>query len=335
MNAPFSSQISHDLVGHENSVEEVRAAFASGRMHHAWLMVGMDGIGKTSFAWHIANHVLSNGANPIGKYNPQDRVTKLIQAEAHPDMLVVRRAADDKTGELRNVIVVDDALKVASFLRKTSTHGGWRVVIIDEAHRMNRHGENAILKILEEPPAHALILITATTPGALLPTIRSRCRILQLAPLDDAHMKVILARNAPDLSPEDSDRLIALAGGSAGFALKIARTGALPLYDDMLGLLNDTVALDVPRLHKLADQISRKADAESFEVLRALLLDRVREAAIGEATKGGDHRRVALCLQMLDRLQSIFDTCDTANLDRKLAFIRAVGETRQAHMRRE
>jgi DNA polymerase-3 subunit delta' len=332
MSAPLSHQISHDLVGHEDALRQVAEAFASGRMHHAWLLVGIEGIGKTSLAWHIANHVLSNGQNPIGKYNPQNRVTKLIQAEAHPDMLVVRRAIDEKTGELRNVIVVDDALKVASFLRKTSTHGGWRVVIIDEAHMMNRNGENAILKILEEPPAHALILITATTPGALLPTIRSRCRVLQLSPLDAAHMKVILSRSAPNLSSEEIDRLIGISGGSAGFALKIARTESLPLYEELESLLNALPALDVPRLHKLADQISRKADAESFEVVRTLLLDRVREAALSSAQNGADHALVERCLQVLDKISVLFTTADRANLDRKLAFIRAIGDIRDARI---
>lgn len=332
MNAPLSPHISHDLIGHEDAVRQVGEAFASGRMHHAWLLAGIEGIGKTSFAWHIANHVLSNGANPIGKYNLHDRVTKLIQAEAHPDMLVVRRAVDEKTGELRNVIVVEDALKVASFLRKTSTHGGWRVVIIDEAHMMNRHGENAILKILEEPPAHALIIITATTPGALLPTIRSRCRVLQLAPLDRAHMKIILARSAPDLSDEDAERLISLSGGSAGFALKIARTEALPLYEELQALLNVLPALDMPRLHKLADQISRKADAESYEVIRTLLLDRVRAATVQSAHNAVDRGLVERCLQTLDKISMLFATSDRANLDRKLTFIRAVSDIRDARI---
>jgi DNA polymerase-3 subunit delta' len=332
MNAPLSPQAGHDLIGHEDAVRQVGEAFAAGRMHHAWLLTGIDGIGKTSLAWHIANHVLSNGRNPIGRYDPHNRVTRLIQAEAHPDLLVVRRAADEKTGELRNVIVVDDALKVASFLHKTSAHGGWRVVIIDEAHMMNRFGENAILKILEEPPAHALILITATTPGILLPTIRSRCRLLQLAPLDDAHMKTVLARSAPDLPGDAIDRLTALSGGSPGFALKIARTESLPLIDDMNGLLNDLPELDVPRLHKLADQISRKADIESFEVLRALLRDRVRRAALHAARDGRDPGLVERCLQASDRLGALFVSADKANLDRKLAFIRAIGDIREARI---
>ena len=322
------SALGHDLIGHEDAVRQVTEAFASGRMHHAWLLTGIEGIGKSSLAWHIADHVLSNGRNPIGKHNPQDRVTKLIQAEAHPDLLSIRRAVDEKTGDLRNVIVVDDALKVASFLRKTSTHGGWRVVIVDEAHRLNRFGENAILKILEEPPPRALILITATTPGALLPTIRSRCRMLTLAPLGDAQMKVILMRSAPDLSQDQVERLVALSGGSAGFALKVARTETLPLYEEMNALLDSSSAPDMPRLHKLADQISRKADAESFEVMRALLLDRLRRSALQTAREDAGQSATEYCLDSLDKTAAIFAAAEQGNLDRKLAFTRAVAECR-------
>ena len=275
---------------------------------------------------------MSNGENAIGKYNPHNRVTKLIQAEAHPDLLVVRRGIDEKTGEPRNVITVDDALKVAAFLRMTSTHGGWRVVIIDEAHMLNRHGENAILKILEEPPAHALILITATTPGALLPTIRSRCRVLHLSPLDNPHMKVILSRSAPQLSGPDIDRLIALSSGSAGFALKIARTECLPLYDELQSLIAAFPTLDVPRLHKLADQVSRKADSESYEVLRALLMERVRAATFESARKNVGGGLVDRCLTVFDKMNATFAMADGANLDRKLAFIRAIGDLREARI---
>jgi len=177
------------LIGHDEALRQAAEAFASGRMHHAWLIAGIEGIGKMTLATHIAHHVLSNGAGKPGVVNAQDRIAKLMASEAHPDMLVIRRATDDKTGEMRKVIVVEDALKLGAFLRMTATHGGWRVVIVDEAHALNRNAQNAILKILEEPPSQALILMTATTPGALLPTIRSRCRIVQLAPLDEAHMK--------------------------------------------------------------------------------------------------------------------------------------------------
>ena len=318
------------LIGHDHAMQQVRDAFASGRMHHAWLLTGIEGIGKAALAQRIADHVLSGGQNPLGPLDRTNRTTKLILAEAHPDLLTVRRSVDEKTGAQRNVIVVDDALRVAAFLRKTSTHGGWRVVLVDEAHRLNRNGQNAILKILEEPPQRALIVLTATMPGALLPTIRSRCRSLSLAPLDEQAMRAILAQAAPRLEPDAVAELLQLAGGSAGFALKIVETEVLPLYTELKSLLAQLPKFDLPRVHKLADQISRKADAESYEVLTSLLVERLRldVAALAEAGIGGT--RIRAGLERWDRTRATLATAEHSNLDKKLAFVNALSDIQAA-----
>ena len=317
------------LIGHDDAMREVEAVYASGRMHHAWLIVGIEGIGKATLAKHIAQYMMANGQGELGKVNPHSSAAKLVEAETHPDLLIIRRPVDEKTGEQRNIIPVDEVLKVATFLHKTATHGGWRVVIIDEAHALNRFGQNAILKIVEEPPPQTLILITVTTPGALLPTIRSRCRLLQLAPLDAAPMRDILRHAAPQTSPEDVAELIKLSGGSIGFALKVLRTETLVMYREMLGILDTMPQMDVARLHKLADQIGRKADAESFDVLTALLTERLRVIAHEEANRE-PVGRVDLALQIWDKTRSTFAVADYANLDRKLAFINAMSEIRAA-----
>ncbi|MGE3622421.1 MAG: DNA polymerase III subunit delta' [Bdellovibrionales bacterium] len=323
------------LIGHDDALRQVREAFTGGRMHHAWLVSGIEGIGKATMACHIAHYVLSKGENTLGNINQKHPVAKLINACAHPDLLIVGRAANDK-GELRNVIVVDDALKIASFLHKTATHDGWRVVIVDEAHALNRHGQNAILKILEEPPARALIVMTTTSPGALLPTIRSRCRLLPLEPLDEPGMKAVLARFAPEASDGELDNLVGLAGGSAGFALKIIRTETLPLYSELRALLQVMPELDIARLHKLADKIGRKADAESFDVLTTLLLDILRQSVQANARKGGGREEplaslsVDRALQLFDKTRTTFNMAENANLDRKLAFINAISDIRRA-----
>jgi DNA polymerase III subunit delta' len=315
------------FVGHVDALREVRDAFASGRMPHAWLIAGIEGIGKAALAKHIAQFVLANGAGELGNPNPEERIARLVEAETHPDLLIIRRAADEKTGAMRNIIPVEDILKVAPFFHKTATHGGWRVVIIDEAHTLNRFGQNAILKIVEEPPERALILLTVTTPGFLLPTIRSRARVLQLSPLKPQDMRELLRAKAPQALPQDIDAVIALSSGSVGFALKILRTETLPLYKEMLGILDAMPQLDVARLHKLADQIARKADAESFEVLSALLVERLRMATHDEVKQKG---RVDIALQLWDKTRATFTTAETANLDKKLAFINAMSDIRAA-----
>lgn len=317
------------LIGHKQAQTEIAQAFAAGRMHHAWLMTGPEGIGKYRLALHIANHILSNGQNPIDHWQATNRVTKLIQAESHPDLFILRRAIDEKTGSQRQVIVVEDTLKVTSFLRKTATHGGWRIVIVDEAHALNRFSQNAILKILEEPPAHTVILMTATTPGILLPTIRSRCRLLSLAVLDQQTMRMILTRAMPDLLPDDMESLIALSDGSAGFALKIAQANALPLYRDMLDILNKLPKLDLTRLHKFADLLGRKADVETYQVLTTLLLRHIRQQILSQSRTAPPmiiNRR----FDMYEKVKNTFDMADQANLDHKLAFIKAISDIRTA-----
>jgi len=327
------------LIGHGPSLSQITEAFAGGRLYHAWMISGIEGIGKATLAYHIANYVLSGGRNQLGNLDLNQPAAKLIKAEAHPDMIVVRRMADEKSGELRNVIVVDDVLKLAPFMHKTATHGGWRVAIIDEAQTLNRFGQNALLKILEEPPSRCLILMTTTIPGALLPTIRSRCRPLNLEPLSQNHMKTILARLQVELPPNELAHLVQLSAGSIGFALKIIRTETLPLYDALLELLKNMPVLDIAKLHKLADQIARKADAESFTVISTLLIDvlrrSVRAQAMGESSIGSDQisfpqGKLDRSLRLWEKVHTTFTTADSANLDRKLAFINVMTDIRQS-----
>lgn len=320
------TETSLSFVGHADALREVQASYASGRMPHAWLIAGIEGIGKAALAKHIAQFVLTNGEGELGKPCVHQSA-KLVEAESHPDLLIIRRGRDEKTGILRNIIPVEDILKVAPFFHRTASHGGARVAIVDEAHALNRFGQNAILKIVEEPPPRALILLTATTPGVLLPTIRSRVRVLQLSPLGDENMRALLRNTAPQTSPEDITAVIELSGGSVGFALKILRAEALPLYREMLGVLDVLPQMDIARLHKLADQIARKADSESFEVLSALLVERLRAATHGEAERH-PQSRVDSALQLWDKTRATFAAADFANLDRKLAFINAMSDIR-------
>lgn len=317
------------LFGHDEAMRQFAAAYASGRMHHAWLMTGVEGVGKATLAWHMAHYVLSGGKNPLGKLDMQHPVARLVAGEAHPDLFVLRRPVDDKTGAMKDVIPAEDARKLAPFLHKTATHGGWRVAIIDEAHALNRFGQNAILKVIEEPPRKCLILITTTTAGALLPTIRSRCRVLPLRPLDDQALRTVLGHCGLEAGQEaDFGPAIRLAGGSAGFAVKILQTECLPLYEEMLEILGKLPALDMARLHGLADRIGRKADRDSFGIVTTLLNDHLRQKAKEEASQGG--YRLDRALRLWDKVGHIFAQAADANLDHKLAFVNAVAAIRHA-----
>lgn len=317
------------LIGHDEALSQVAAAFTSGRMPHAWLITGIEGVGKATLAWHVAHHVLSGGQNPAGQLDMNHPVARLVAGEAHPDLFVVRRPFDEKTGRFRDSIPVEEVRKMAPFLSMTATHGGWRVILLEEAHALNRHGQNAILKVVEEPPANCLILLTATAPGALLPTIRSRCRVLPLQPLEDRPLAAILARCELDLPPDETQRLIRLAGGSAGFALRIAETEALPLFDELTSLLNDAATPDMIKVHALADRIGRKAETDRFTVIAQLLIEALRRNA-SDMARSGEAPDLSRALQTWERVRQTFVMAVESSLDKKLAFVQVMGNIQQS-----
>ena len=184
------------LLGREAAESALRRLFESGRLPHALLLSGPRGIGKATLAFRFARFVLANGAgegSPGGLSGgseesglaiaPESGTFRRVASGGHADLLTVERAYDPRRRRLRGEIVVEDTREIAAFLRLTPAEGGWRVVIVDGADEMNRNAANALLKILEEPPRRALLLLVAHSPGRLLPTIRSRCRRFPLAPL--------------------------------------------------------------------------------------------------------------------------------------------------------
>src|SRR5207249_3413997 len=145
---------------------------------------------------------------------PESGTFRRVASGGHADLLTIERAYDPRRRRLRGEIVVGDTREIAAFLRLTPAEGGWRVVVVDGADEMNRNAANALLKILEEPPRRALLLLVAHSPGKLLPTIRSRCRRLPLAPLPAAIVFRLLARYRPDLPEAEAAALTALCAGS-------------------------------------------------------------------------------------------------------------------------
>ena len=176
------------LIGHEAVERELSEAFAGGRMHHAWLIVGPEGVGKATLAYRLARHVLArpDERDPAGQsleIAPETAAARQIRALSHPGLLVLRRPYDVRSKRIAASIPVDVVRRLKSFLGLTAAEGTWRVVIVDAADELNINAANALLKSLEEPPTRALFLLVASEPSRLLPTIRSRCRRLDLAPL--------------------------------------------------------------------------------------------------------------------------------------------------------
>ena len=182
------------IVGQDRAVEQFASAWATRRLHHAWLLAGPKGVGKATFAHAAARRVLADAAGPPfeapGLRTPDDHpIVKLVEAGSHPDMRWLERLPKEKGEGLARDISVDQVRELGEFMGMTAALSPWRVTVIDTVDELAGAGANALLKMLEEPPANTLFFLVSHAPGRLLPTIRSRCRRVDFQPLpDDAIM---------------------------------------------------------------------------------------------------------------------------------------------------
>lgn len=213
------------LIGHDAQVATMLAAAKSGRMHHGWIFAGPRGIGKAAFARALALRLLADAAGPVidgsGLDVPETHpIRRLIDASAHPDYAEL--APLEKDGVAARNISVDQVRGLHRLIHSAPSLSSRRIVVIDSADDLERGAANALLKTLEEPPADMLFLLVSHAPGRLLPTIRSRCRVLRFNPLNDGQMRLALQRADEGLSPAEIDALIRAGDGSPGQALRYA-----------------------------------------------------------------------------------------------------------------
>ena len=265
-------------------------------------------------------------------------VFKRVAAGGHADLLTVERAYDPRRRRLRSEIVVEDAREITAFFRLTAAEQGWRIVVVDGAEEMNRNAANALLKILEEPPRQALLLLVSHSPGRLLPTIRSRCRRCPLVPLVRVLVTRLLRRYRPELAQPEVEALAALSDGSIGRALELAEAGGLALYRSLLEMLSQIPRLDVIRLHAFAEQHARADAEDAYRVGGELLLQLLARIAAcsarsqpsGEEIIGGEDEAIrrlaaradaARWAALREEIERSFASTDQLNLDRKQAML--------------
>ena len=268
------------LVGHASAEASLLEAYRSGRLHHAWLLGGPEGIGKATLAWHFARFVLSNpdpsaaavqAASGFGGMTDSAATPRLL-AGSHADLTVLQRQWNEKTKKLYSEIRVDDVRDALGLFQRASATGGYRICIIDSAEDLNRSSANALLKVIEEPPPRSLFLIVAHRPGQVLPTLVSRARRLILPALADTEIEVAVRGLGGDWATVDRSRLQAVAErarGSVGEALRLLGAQALDLDDAVTGLLARLPEVDWRRVHRLADLVGMSEDRMGI-VLRAV-----------------------------------------------------------------
>lgn len=230
------------IVGQDRAVGQFSDAWKRSSLHHAWLLAGPKGVGKATFAREAATRVLADAAGPPvdapGLETPEDhRIAKLVEVGSHPDLRWLERLLNDKTNNLARNITVDQVRSLGDLFDLTPALSPWRVVVIDSIDDLEKSAANALLKMLEEPPANTIFFLVSHSPGRLLPTIRSRCRRLDFQSLDNDAMTSILASVLPEQKDFERTRVIAAAGGSAGRAIALAELDLVSLEEKAIKIL--------------------------------------------------------------------------------------------------
>lgn len=308
------------LFGHSEGEQTFAAAWASGRLHHAWLISGAEGIGKATLAFRFARLLLTGG---VGSNDPASPAFRRVAQGTHADLLTVEREYDEKRKRQRTEIVVDDARDIAGFLRLTPAEGGWRVVVVDGAEHLNRSAANALLKVLEEPPSRAVLLLTCAAPGRLLPTIRSRCRRLALSALGEADLERALSLILRDEDPAACARLIALSAGSPGRAAMLAEAGGIAIAALVDEVLQAAPSIPITRAYEVADRLARTEGAYStfMDVLRDRIGVSIREAARHRRDRLSQLRPLGEWSEVWHALGRLQDETERSNLDKRHAVV--------------
>lgn len=322
-----------ELLGHTEAAQTLATAARSDRLHHAWILAGPKGVGKATLAWRLARALLAHGASncPDDLAVPSDHaIARQVAALAHPDLIVIRRPWDPDKKRFKTDLPVEEVRRLHGFFSRHASAGGARIAIIDSADDMNRSAQNALLKILEEPPANALLLLISHAPGGLLPTTRSRCRTLTLRKLPAEAMPGAVAELAPAVDQKSRALLCALADGAPGRALELAESDAPAMYAELTELLGALPRLNGGKLFAFAEKVAR-APVERGLALFVALLSQVEERVLRgayaplEGVPGEDkllrHLRAAVPLDSWSALSETLKTeairADDLNLDKK------------------
>lgn len=312
------------LFGHAAAEQAMLAAYRSGRVPHAFLLVGPQGIGKATLAYRMARFVLAHpdpaaaevAAATSLAVDAGHPVARRIAAQAQGDLLMLERTPNEK-GVMRQQIAVDDVRRTVAFFGSTAGEGGWRIAVVDAVDELNASGANALLKVLEEPPQRALLLLVCHSAARVLPTLRSRSRIVTLRPLSEADVAAAAA-TATGIAADDPDLLAAAAAaeGSVARAVALLDEDALALRQQALDLLAGLPKLEAAALHALGDALAGsdpKPLAAFVDTVNAWLSRRLDRDKGGRSEIGP----LARFAEAWERINAAAGDVQTYNLERK------------------
>lgn len=324
------------LIGHAAALASLRAAEGGGRLHHAWLIGGGEGIGKATLAYRFARWLLAPaserlpGGDGFG-VDPAGRTARQISAGAHPNLVALERAAAEGDKAAPKTIPVETVRKALSFFASTATDGGRRICIIDAVESLTVPAANALLKTVEEPPPGALVLIVSHVPQRVLPTIRSRCRKLALAPLAAGEVDAVLSDLAGGSRPVDPDlraRAASLSEGSVGRALSLLDPKRIALVDELDALLGALPAPPARRILALADKLADRRGTDDFP----LAVDTMLRWLSARVQAGRDlgPARLAPLAEVCENVTEAARAVEVYNLDRRAFVVSTFGDLAEA-----
>ena len=351
-----SPKENQQFFGHEQAQKIMLEAFANGNMPNAWLISGPKGIGKATLAYRFARFLLTNSTpqsqdgglfgDMLAPVVPEtldvnwdNPIISRIQAGSHGDLLVVDTENSEDEDKVKREIGIEKVREINSFLSLTPSEAERRVVIIDSADEMNRSSANAVLKILEEPPSHSVLLLISHSPGRLLPTIRSRCRFIKLKSLPNEDVEKVLSALIPEISEEDLRVVSLLSDGSPGLAAELYVNGGVELYKKIIEIFAGLPNQNISAIDSLGEKVEGKRNLDNWKIFAYLmqyfLAEIVRVGVndnneyLTEALSGENELKRGLAKQytpagwsdLWQRVGQISAEAEYANLDKKHALI--------------
>ncbi len=340
--APRTPRTQLSLLGHEAIEKHLLGLLASDRFPSTLIFNGIGGIGKSAMAFRLARYLFKHkngeddGGGLFGGFDESfaaptdslfvaeaDPVFQQVASGGYPDLLVIEREIDDK-GKVKNHDL-ETVRSVTQFFRRTASQGGWRIAIVDDADAMNWHAQNALLKILEEPPKKSLLILICHRIGALLPTILSRSQVVTFHPLNDDHIRDILRSDFAPHEKHVQDRILRMAAGSISRAKLYADPEISGVMDSTAGLLAGWPKLDWIAIQHFAEAIGGKGAGDAAQTafrdaMMNLFYSLARAKSLGMGHELGSlltaYSQPAL-LRLCEDLTRHFETVATGNLDKR------------------
>lgn len=314
------------LAGHAAAEHDLLDAYRSGRLPHAIILGGPPGIGKATLAWRLARFILVNPdpASAVVRnardlsVPPDTKPAAQISSLSHPDVSLLRREINEKTKRFFTEIRAGDVRRTIQLFQRAAGAGGYRICIVDSAEDLNRSSANALLKLIEEPPPASLFLLVAHRPGLILPTIRSRARLVRMNPLEPAEIETVLKTlGAPwsAAAPADTAKAAAQARGSVHGALRLIGARGLELDALVQRLLQRLPQVDWRDVHKLADQIGGRDGEAGFEIAMTAIYDWLGDSVRRGAGQGP--ARLAPLAEAWEKVGAATRETEALNLDKR------------------